>query len=512
MPNNKYDSDEDANLELAKKLKAGGKKLMSFLQDAGLKASEVLKEEGAKLAETTSKKSSEFAEAFAEKTQQFADKASQKISEFAKATEEKTGELAKVASQKTEEFAEASEKEFKHFAKVSSKATKAFLKSAAETTKDTALLLRPLKSREKFEISRLYDYLNKNEYKLAVAWLKQGKATVGIKKYNWSFLVSGKNHFPQIVSAQEFSDALNDKVKVAFLQERFGEFAERAWNAVPQYVAPSVIGLLELKQAVSLQLFSAEPLNIVIVGDTDSGKHEVLNSAKILSDGAVVNAGEGICISVNEARKVRPGALMRTKNMCIAGKLHLLKKDDELVLYRTLETGYVAYNTKSGRRRYDSQVSILAECNPRYGHFEKFEPEAIKKQLLLDPYLVARFHAAFFVRKVELERFADIAEKVISENRVIAKADDLEFIKNFARHARNVKVELPAHLADKIKGFAISLKERENNLPYKLTSQTIVGIIRMAKASARMELRSQIESKDLERVFSIFNKITNLGN
>jgi len=511
MPN-KYDSDEDADLELSKKLKDGGKKLMGFLQDAGLKASEVLKEEGTRFAELASQKFSELAQATGEKTEEFAKSAGETLSEFAKATGERTDEFARTASQKTEEFAEASGKEIRHFAKASSKATRAFLKSAAETTKDTALLLRPLKSREKFEISRLHDYLNKNEYKLAVAWLKQGKAAVGIKKYNWSFLVSGKNHFPQIISEQEFSDAMNDKIKVAFLQERFSEFAERAWNAVPQYVAPNVIGLLELKQAVSLQLFSAEPLNIVIVGDVDSGKNEVLNSAKILSDGTAVNAGDGICISVNDARKVRPGALMRTKNMCIAGKLHSLKKDDELVLYRTLETGYVAYNTKSGRRRYDSMISILAECNPRYGHFEKFEPEVIKKQLLLDPYLIARFHAAFFVKKVELERFADIAEKVISENRVIAKSDDLDFVKNFARHAHNVKVELPAHLADKIKEFAISLKERESNLPYKLTSQTIVGIIRMAKASARMEMRNQIESKDLERVFNIFSRMTNLGN
>ncbi len=506
MQNSKDEIDTE---KIKKFLKEKGKGLAELIQDAGLIVSEVLREKGEELAKTTAEKTADFAGAASKATAEFVEKTSKAGADFTAVAAKRTSEFAKQFSESTAGFAKASSKEFKAFARSSSKATKIFLNAAAAKTKDSALLLRPLKSRERFEASRLHDFLNKNEYGLVVGWLKQGKATVGIKKYDWSFLVSGKNHFPKIISEQQYTHELNEKVRAAFLEERFAEFSERAWQAVPQYVAPNAIGLIEAKRAVALQLFSEEPLHLILIGDINSGKTDIIESVKRLSEPAAIDASEGVCINLTEDKKVRPGVLPRAgKGICIVNKLNGLKREDELILYRTLETGYVSYVTKSGRRRLDSPASILAECNPRHGYFEAFDLQSVKKQLPLDPYLVARFHAAVFTKKVELEKFADIAARVISENKVPIKADDLDFIKRYAEHARRLKVELPAHFADKIKSFAVSLKEREQQLPYKITPQAIIGIIRMAKASARMELRAEIESKDLERVFDIFDRIT----
>lgn len=494
---------------------AASKKTAEFSEVASKKTGEfskIAKEKGTEFVKKTSEKTAELAKIADARAREFAEITSAKTSEFAKVASAKTSEFAKATSEKTAEFARESAKDIKVFTKITSKKTKIFLKTSAKKTKDAALLLRPLKPREKFEASKLAECLNKNEYELVVGWLKQGKAAIDIKKYDWSFLISGKNHFPRIISEEQFTKELNDKIKKAFMEERFREFSERAWNAVPQYVAPTVIGMLEAKQATVLQLFSGEPLHIILIGDLYSGKTEIFESVKQLSPAFGLQANDGICISFSEGRKVRPGGLVRAgKNLCTISKLHLLRREDELILYRTLETGYISYNTKSGRRRYDAPASILAECSPRYGSFENFSLEALKKQLPLDPYLVGRFHAAIFTKKAGLEKFADIAEKIIVEHKVIMKQDDMDFIKRYAEFARKVDVELPAHLAGKIKEFAVVLKEREPDLPYKITPQAIVGIIRMAKASARMELRSQIESKDLERVFNLMNKITKIA-
>lgn len=513
----KEEDDFKKVVEVGRKISQSAKEkaasFAEFLQDFGLLASEVLKEKGAEFSKATKEKTAEFAEVAAEKATEFAKAAGEKTIEFSEATSKKTSDFAKVAGEKTHEFAKATSKEFKIFTKIASKKTKEFAKTSAEATRDAAMLLRPLKPREKFEISKLADYLNENEYGLAIGWLKQGKAKMDVRKYDWSFLISGKNHVPKIISDQPYTKELNEKIKKMFLDERFKEFSERAWNAVPQYIAPNVIGQMDAKQAVALQIFSSEPMHVLFMGDAESGKSEIFESVKKLSDNSVVQASDGICVSLYEGRKVRPGGLLRAgKNLCIVHKLNNLKKEDELILYRTLETAYISYKTKSGKRRYETPASILAECSPKYGFFEKFDVEQLRKQMPLDPYLAGKFHAVIFNKKVSLERFADIAEKIIIENRVSMKQDDLDFIKKYAEFAKKLEVELPTHMADKIKEFAVVIKSREEKLPYKVTAQIIVGIIRMAKASARMELRNQIESKDLERVFNLFSKITEFQN
>ncbi len=389
--------------------------------------------------------------------------------------------------------------------KVASEITAELAKKAAERTKDYSLLLRPLEKNEKFSLTRLAPYLNQEEYATVASWLKQNKANVSIVRYGWSFLISGKDHLPKIISKEKYTDALNEKIQRIFFQWRFQEFAERAWGAVPQYVAPEMIGNLEIKQAAALQLFSPEPLHVLLIGSQESGKNEIINTVKEISDYAYGTPEDGVCIIIKD-KKIFPGLLRRAGNgLCIVKNLARLRKDDEVILYRTLETGYVSYNTKLGRKRHHVAGSILTEVTPR-------EPaEADKNALPLDPYLVSKFHIAFFVKQASLQSFSEIAEKLILEHKITIRKNDMDFIKKYARFAKNRLVEIPPDLAEKIKEFAVRLKtEREPQLPYKISPQLVVGIVRLAKASARMELRNLVNAADLDRVFRIYDKATKI--
>ena len=432
---------------------------------------------------------------------------------------------AEILTEKGEKFAEVAEEKTEAFAKAGSKK----FKSAADTTKDLAtkffgitkdysLLLRPLGKNERFSLSRLEPYLNKDEYKLVAAWLKQQKAKISIIKYGWSFLISGKDHLPKLISGEPYTEELNSKIKTIFFRRRFEEFAERAWNAVPQYIAPEMIGNLEIKQAIALQLLSPEPINILLVGNAESGKNELISTTKEVSDHVYGTPEDGVCALIKN-HKIFPGLLRQAgNNLCIVRNLHHMRKDDEVMLYRTLETGYVAYNTRQGRKRHPTPASLLTEIPIHEPTADVSEPlfttsrqatpgSGNPSPLLLDPYMVSKFHCTFFVKPVGLQSFSEIAEKLIMEHKITIKENDADFIKKYCRFAKNLQVEIPQTWAEKIKEFAVKLKEeKELQLPYKISSQLVVGLVRLVKASARSELRTIVEAKDLDRVFRIYEK------
>ncbi len=454
--------------ELALALKKFGKSFSEKVSDGAKIAADVMWEKGSEASDVFQEKSLEFGKSFSEQASKF--------------------------------FSDAS-KQLGKAAKITAKATNEFLVKSAAITKDYSLLLRPLKPREQFELSKIADHLTEGELKLIISWVKQGKGRVSLHRYGWSFLVSGKDHFPKIISPEQFASDINEKIRNGFFVERFTEFSERAFAAIPQYVAPDIIGNFDAKQAIALQLFSYEPFNILLVGDQFSGKAELIDSALgLFSSWVRGKASEGVCVVFDEHRRVRPGFLSKSVNGCIVTKLHYLRKEDELILYRALETGYISYKTKKVRRRFDIQASILSETVPKEGG-----------AIPLDPYLAGRFHLVLFPKRADLQNFSDIAEKIVLEHTVPIREADIDFIKKYVNYAMKIdEIVIPQELGEKIKEFANSIKAREPALPYKVTPQLVVGLVRMARASARMELRKTVEAKDLDRVFRIYDRATKL--
>ena len=109
----------------------------------------------------------------------------------------------------------------------------------------------------------------------------------------------------------------------------------------------------------------------------------------------------------------------------------------------------------------------------------------------------------FFVKQVSLEGFSKIAERIISQDKPQINSSDIDFLKRYIRYTSDLEIKLSDDLAEKIKEFVTDLKAKENELPFEVTPRLVVGLMRMAKASARLEARTKIEAKDLERVFGV---------
>jgi len=326
--------------------------------------------------------------------------------------------------------------------------TKKFFRKSAQKTADSTLLLKKLTKRQRFKLSKVKQYLHKNEFNKLIALVKQGKANIELKRYGWSFLISGKDLLPilhyvhpekrkYIFDESEekpdrtFIREADKKIQKAFYSAAFADFSERAWGAVPQYLAPTLVSPVHIKQAIALQLFCSNDFKILLKGGRP--KKKLLASASEIDSSLVVS-------DIDE----------------------LIGKERKEVL----SSGKLLAGTRKKTPR-----------NPKFN--------------LILP-----------VKKISLKKFTDLVESLVIQE-VKINRNDIFFIKRYIKHAQKIKVKLPPTLTDRVKLFALALRKGNK----KVGKKTIEGILYFVKASAAMELREQVETKDLARVFKIFQQI-----
>lgn len=328
-------------------------------------------------------------------------------------------------------------------AKTGWKWTKKFLKKSAQVTTDSALLAKPLTKRQKFKLSKVNPYLHKNELNKLTMLLKQGKANIELKRFGWSFLISGRDLLPVLEyihpdnrkfifdkskerSDKNFIKEAEQKIQKAFYRIAFDDFAERAWGAIPQYISPTLVTPVFVKQAIALQLFCPRKFKILLKGG--KAKKKLLASASDID------------------------------NNLVAADL------DELA---------------------DKQRKVLSSKKLLAGSRNKT--------------LQGNFNLTLTVKKINLKKFTDLVESLVVQEVKINK-NDIFFIKKYVKMGQKINVRIPPRFVEKIKSFALTLDKR------KINKNTVEGILQLVKASAAMELRSEIKTKDLVRIFEIFRK------
>lgn len=322
------------------------------------------------------------------------------------------------------------------------------LRKTAQTTIDSTLLLKKLTKRQRFKLSKVEPYLHKNEFNKIVSLVKQGKANIELKRFGWSFLISGKDLLPILHylppenrkfifdNSEEKSDELfineaNKKLQKIFYKAAFEDFSERAWDAVPQYIAPTLVTSLQTKQAIALQLFCPRKFKILLKGGR--AKNKILDSASEIDSSLII-------VDVDKLPDAERKTILSAKKLLAFSKGKLGSLHDE-------------------------------------------------------------FNLVLPIKKISLKKFTDLVESLVVQE-ININRNDIFFLKKYIKHAQKIKVQLPPHFANKIKKFAVKMERKRN-----VSKKTIEGLIQMIKASAAMELREQVETKDLLRVFRIYREI-----
>ncbi len=310
---------------------------------------------------------------------------------------------------------------------------------------------------------------------------------------------------------KNFVENINSDIVYKVKKRAFREFSKNAAENIKKFISPNIIGLDVVKEACILQLFASDRVHILLLGDPQTGKTDIIRAVANLHSISVFGLGSGISgvgLSVIvKGEKILKGLLPKAdRGICCIDELNLMKEKDRASLYSAMEKGFVSYDKGSKHLTMDANVRILATANPKMDRFVGKRIETLKEQLPFDEALISRFNLVFLIRYPDKKDFMRITKKIIRDDTVVLVNDDINFIKDYINFAEDLKVDFSKRFEKEVVDFIEELKTNENNFLVRVGPRTVIGFIRLCKANARLNLRKQVIDEDLEKVKNIFKK------
>ena len=382
---------------------------------------------------------------------------------------------------------------------------------------DIFKLLFPISSYKNSYINDLRQYLDKQELKQAVYLSKLGRIGFSTAKLGVSDKLGLEVDYPQLNLActdsdvKKFVENINSDIRYKTMRSAFKKFSENVEEKIMKYVSPNIIGLDNIKEACILQLFASDRVHILLLGDPQTGKTDIIraisNLHPITSFGlGSGTSGVGLAVTV-KGDKVIKGLLPKAdQGLCCIDELNLMQNKDRASLYSAMEKGFISYDKGSKHIRMDTNVRILATANPKIDRFVGRTLDVLKEQVPFDEALLSRFNLVFLIRQPDVKEFMDITRKIVSDDPTVLVNEDMNFIKEYVNFAEDIKVEFPKMFEKDIVNFIEYLKRNEEQFVVKIGPRTVIGFIRLCKANARMNLRNEVRRSDIEKVKNLFEE------
>ncbi|MEM7825589.1 MAG: LAGLIDADG family homing endonuclease [Candidatus Aenigmatarchaeota archaeon] len=204
------------------------------------------------------------------------------------------------------------------------------------------------------------------------------------------------------------------------------------------------------------------------------------------------------------------GALvMCNRSLCAIDEFEKVEKTDQIALHEAMEQQTISIAKANIVATLPARTSILAGGNPKLGRFDPYLP--IKEQIDIPETLLARFDLKFALRDIpNPELDSKIAEHILKarhyEEEEIKPEIDPEFIKKYVAYARkNCHPKLTKEAGEIIKDFFVKLRERVSGeeAPVPITLRQYEALIRLAEASAKVQLRNEVIKEDAIRAINL---------
>ena len=319
-------------------------------------------------------------------------------------------------------------------------------------------------------------------------------------------------------------------------QEEIDEIKEMAsdpkiFDRIVESIAPSIFGHEKVKEAIALQLFggvrktredgvkSRGDLHILLIGEPGTGKSQLLKFAGQLSPkGRYVvgksSSGAGLTASVVKEEStgefsLEAGAVVLAhKGMAAIDEIDKMSVEDRSSLHEAMEQQQISVSKANIQATLNAQTSILAAGNPKLGRFDPYEP--IPEQINIGDTLLSRFDFIFPVKdEPDKDRDSKLATQIL-DNHIEPEEQDAEIeqdaLRKYVAYAkRGVRPDLRKDAAQEIQEFYVSMRSKgqSDGGSVPITARQLEALVRIAEASARAQLKKEVEVDDAERAIDI---------
>ena len=371
----------------------------------------------------------------------------------------------------------------------------------------------------------------------------------------------GKSPFYDLVlhaNSLEYMDQEFDELEITPEEEEQIRALSRnpeIYEKIIKSIAPSIYGYDDVKEALSLQLFSGVAkhlpdgsrvrgdIHMLFVGDPGVAKSQMLRYMVKLAPRGVFASGKSASSSGLTAAAVKDdlgdgrwtleaGALvMADMGIAAIDEMDKMSTEDKSALHEAMEQQTISVAKAGIIATLKSRCALLGAANPKYGRFDRYE--GIAQQINMPPALMSRFDMIFVLLDTPNEEMdskiakhilkahyagelseqrknipaSKVTQELVDEHMEVVKPDiDPELMRKYVAYSRRHIYPIMEEAArEHLVKFYMDLRKmgEGKDSPVPVTARQLEALVRLAEARARVRLSNVATLDDAKKTTRI---------